>query len=90
MGSRKRIEMRFIYKNEIILAFWIEETKDGYCFGPKIEGSNIHHTVWYEKDKLRYHIRHTGIEEPKDQSPIGKQKSGKVVIESFLKNCKRG
>ena len=71
---------------EVIISFWVDITKDGgLCIGPRIKGYNLHHIVWEKDGKFRYHIRHTRIEEPRDESPIGGQKSTKVVIDKMLK-----
>lgn len=81
MDLRKR-HLYLTLSGEVVLRFWIEITKDGgLCFGPSIKGYDLHHTVWQEKDKFRYHVRHKGIKKPTDESPIGGQKSTKMVID---------
>lgn len=65
----------------VVIGFWIGSTRDGgLSFGPSIQGCDLHLTVWQNKGKLRYHIKHKGIEEPTDESPIGGQKSTKMVL----------
>lgn len=49
----------------------------------------MHHSVWEEDGKFRYHIRHRGIEEPRDESPIGGQKSTKIVVDRMSKMLKK-
>lgn len=67
---------------EVIISFWVDITRDGgLCIGPRIKGSNLHHSLWEKDGKFRYHIRHRGIKEPRDESPIGGQKSTKMVID---------
>jgi len=34
-------------------------------------------------EKFRYHVRHKGIKEPSDESPIGAQKSTKMVLDKI-------
>jgi hypothetical protein len=71
---------------EVIISFWVSTTKDGgLCLGPRVKGYGLHHIAWEKDGKFRYHIRHKGIEEPSDESPIGGQKSTKVVIDKMLK-----
>lgn len=73
------------FREEEIASFWIEETKDGYTYGPRIDGVDIHSTVFRKNGKIRSHIKHTGIEHPPDQYPIGKQVSEKHFLISLLK-----
>jgi len=69
---------------KIIISFWFSPTKDGgVCFGPLIENRDLHLTFWQSKGKFRYHVRHKGVKEPSDESPIGGQKSAKMVIDKI-------
>ena len=83
------MDKRYIHmtlNGEVIISFWIGPTSEGgFCFGPRIEGSNLHHTAWQKDGKFHYHTRHKGIEEPSDESPIGGQKSTKMVTDQILK-----
>lgn len=83
------MDKRYIHmtlNGEVIISFWAGITEDGgLCLGPRIKGSNLHQTVWEKEGKFRYHIRHKGIAEPRDESPIGGQRSTKVVMGRMMK-----
>lgn len=65
---------------KVILGFWMEGTKDGgFCFGPLMRGDDVHLTIFVDKGKFRYHVRHRGVKEPPDESPIGRQLSTKLI-----------
>lgn len=49
--------------------------------GPVLSGSDIHLTVWQSEGKFRYHVEHRGINEPPDESPLGRQTSTRLVTE---------
>jgi hypothetical protein len=69
---------------EAIASFWFGPTEDGgLCFGPSIEDRDLHLTFWHSEGKFRYHIRHKGIKEPSDESPIGAQKSTKMILDKI-------
>jgi hypothetical protein len=66
-----------------VFAFHIDETVDGgIVFSPYLPGQDIHLTVFEKEGKLRSHIHHRGINEPKD-SPIGKTTSNKVIYRNL-------
>lgn len=69
--------------------FWLGKTSDqGVSFGPFFQDSDLHLTTWGSKGKIRYHIRHKGIKEPPDESPLGRQTSIRLVsnkVEEMLK-----
>jgi hypothetical protein len=90
MQSKNNSHIFYTLNGEILVDFWIDETSDkGFSFGPSIKGSNIHLTVWEDKNKIRYHIRHKGITEPSDESPIGRQISTKLVGNEIQKMLKK-
>ena len=71
---------------KIVIDFWIDITRDkGFCFGPSITDRDLHLTVWEDKDKFRYHVKHKGIKAPADESPIGGQKSSELVLDRIKK-----
>jgi len=73
-----------------IISFWFSSTKDGgLCFGPSTKDRDLHLTFWQSNGKFRYHIRHKGVEEPSDESPIGAQKSAKMVLDKIQKMLKK-
>jgi len=77
-------QLHLTLNGKVVVSFWISSTKDGgFCFGPSIEDSDLHLTVWQGQGKFRYHVRHKGIKEPVDGSPIGGQKSTKMVLEKI-------
>jgi hypothetical protein len=81
---RRRIHITL--NEEIIFSFWVDgTTDDGVTLGPEIRGVDVHHTFWEKDGKIRYHIRHKGIEEPSDESHVGGQKSTKLVTDKMLK-----
>jgi len=78
--------MHLTFNGKTIVSFWMAPTSNGgFCFGPRIKGADLHHTAWQKADKFRYHTEHKGIEKPSDESPIGGQKSTKMVTEKMLK-----
>jgi len=73
-----------------IISFWFSPTKDGgLCLGPSIENRDLHLTFWQSNGKFRYHIRHKGITEPSDESPIGAQKSARMVLDKIQRMLKK-
>ena len=48
-----------------------------------MENQDLHLTFWQSKGKFRYHVRHKGVKEPSDESPIGGQKSTKMVLDKI-------
>ena len=73
-----------------IISFWFSPTKEGgLCFGPSIEDRDLHLTFWQSNGKFRYHIRHKGIKEPSDESPISAQKSAKMVLDKIRRMLKK-
>jgi hypothetical protein len=67
--------------SKAIISFWFSPTKDGGLrLGPSIENRDLHLTFWQSNGKFRYHIRHKGIKEPSDESPISAQKSTNIVL----------
>ena len=69
---------------KVIISFWFSPTKEGgVCFGPSMENQDLHLTFWQSKGKFRYHVRHKGVKEPSDESPIGGQKSTKMVLDKI-------
>jgi len=73
-----------------IISFWFSPTKEGgLCFGPSIEDRDLHLTFWQNNGKFRYHIRHKGIKEPSDESPVGAQKSAKMVLDKIQRMLKK-
>jgi len=86
MRSALKVDLRkrhlyLTLAGKIVTSFWIDVTRDkGFCFAPSITDRDLHLTVWEDKGKFRYHIRHKGIKEPADESPIGGQKSTEMVL----------
>lgn len=75
---------------EIVIGFWFSPTKDGGLrIGPLTEGRDLHLTFWQSSGKFRYHVRHKGVEEPNDESPIGAQKSVRIVLDKIQRMLKR-
>jgi len=73
-----------------IISFWFSSTKEGgLCFGPSIEDRDLHLTFWQSNGKFRYHIKHKGIKEPSDESPISAQKSAKMVLDKIQRMLKK-
>lgn len=73
-----------------IISFWFSPTKEGgLCFGPSIEDRDLHLTFWQSSSKFRYHIRHKGVKEPSDESPMGGQKSAKMVLDKIQRMLTR-
>lgn len=73
-----------------IISFWFSPTQEGgLCFGPSIEDRDLHLTFWQSNGKFRYHIRHKGIKEPSDESPISAQKSAKMVFDRIQRMLKK-
>lgn len=85
MTDKFRQNYIMTFQGKEIASFWIEETKDGYTYGPKIDGVDIHSTVFRKNGKIRSHIKHTGIEHPPDQYPMGKQVSEKHFLTMLFK-----
>jgi len=73
-----------------IMSFRFDSTTDkGITLGPSMEGNDIHLTVWENMGKVRYHVRHKGIKEPADESPLSAQKSSKLVANDIEKMIKK-
>jgi hypothetical protein len=85
MGSRKT-HLYFTLCGKTVIDFWTDTTRDGgLCFGPTIPNSDVHLTVLQSKGKLRHHIKHRGIKEPPDESPVSGQISTKQVTANIGK-----
>ena len=86
---RLKTHIYLTFKEKILVDFWVDKTSDqGLSLGLSSLGSDLHLTTWGSKGKIRYHIRHKGIEQPPDESPIGRQTSIRLVgsrVEKMLK-----
>lgn len=84
--NSQKAHLYFTLADKIIIDFWTDITEDGgLCFGPVLPGSDIHLTVLQSEGKLRYHVKHKGIKEPPDESPLSGQMSTRQVTERIGK-----
>jgi len=82
--------MHFTFKGQILFSFWIDRTSNkSLSMGPVIDGSDVHLTIFEQNQKIRYHVKHKGLKEPSDESPLGAQKSMQLVGTRVMKLLKR-
>ncbi len=85
-----KFRMHFTFKGQILFSFWIDRTGNkSLSMGPVIDGSDLHLTFFEQNQKIRYHVRHKGLKEPSDESPISAQKSTQLVGTKVMKLLKR-
>jgi len=85
-SGKKRGIIYLTLAGKPIIYFWFDATSSGgMALGPRIQGSDVHLTLWEEKGKFRYHVKHKGIEEPPDGYPISGQRSTKHVLDKISK-----
>jgi len=86
MQSKTKSHIFLTLNGETLFDFWIDETSDkGFCLGPSIESPHIHLTTFIKNGKIRHHVKHKGIAEPSDESPLSGQISTKLVENKIQK-----